>query len=437
MGTWKSSNKKAADVEATISKIATDGLKTLDDATIADSSKIKTVNAFVTTGRKAEADYKNIKSTDGTESQVEQLVTNRARLEGLIPIITITDQIMKLKVSDSSYADTLQEAAEAFASWSTTGVIESDKANIDKLHVYLTGHLKALQDENAAAKALEQTIVALNAATPASLTAITQARESYTALSANGKKLVKNIKVLQDLERQYKDALKVVTQINTLDVEAKDFAKKTVAAQTAYDKLTLALKEAVDNKTKLDELLPIAQLMIEIDVICPSAKDFKIKLEEATTKYNALAPEGNPVKPEDAQVDYLAGAMYRLVTEFGPKLQEHQGTINQAKLIEDKIEALKNKSGETFMNDLKIVSDEYKALNSTIKRNVSNAKTLTDLERDYKATLKVIDLIEKLPSNTEKNYATKVTAAQKAYERLTEKQRNDVFNYSTKLAPVL
>ena len=434
---WESSSTTATKVEKQINDIPLDGLNTLDDKALTDAKKVSAITNFISKARLAQSGYAAVVAAD-EKNDIKQvpLISNRARLEGLLPLIDTANQIISLKSASKTYADDLTAASTALASWNNSKVIEEDKAKIEKLKVYLTGHLKALEDEKKAAEKIEKDIIELKEAKSISLSALTATKEAYNALTTNGKGLVRNFADLKALETLYKEALNVVKLINELDTEARDFAKKTVSAQTAYEKLTLASKEVVDNKKKLDELLPFAQVMNDIDAIRATVKDFKAQLEAATAKYKTLATT-NPVKPEDPKKDYVAAATYRLVTEYGPKLAAHQGTADRAKAMEDKIEALKSKSGQIFMNDLKIVSDEYKKLDSTIKRNVGNAKTLTDLERDYKATLKVIDQIEKLPSNTEKTFASKVAAAQKAYERLTEKQRNDVFNYSTKLKPVL
>ena len=101
------------------------------------------------------------------------------------------------------------------------------------------------------------------------------------------------------------------------------------------------------------------------------------------------------------------------------------------------INGLKNFSGQQFMDALNIVSTGYKTMPAATKKNVTNAKDLTDLERDYKSALKVYNLIETLPPTTDKTFAKKVEAAEKAYQKLTTTQKGYVYNYTTKLAPVL
>ena len=71
------------------------------------------------------------------------------------------------------------------------------------------------------------------------------------------------------------------------------------------------------------------------------------------------------------------------------------------------------------MAALASASANYKALDSSTKKNVTNASTLTAFEKDNKASLKVFNLIKDLPATTDKAYPKKVDAAQKAYEKFS------------------
>src|SRR5690606_5180348 len=133
----------------------------------------------------------------------------------------------------------------------------------------------------------------------------------------------------------------------------------------------------------------------------------------------------------------LENIQLRLFTEYGKKVKDYEAIVSDAFSMESRIDTLQTKSGEAFITDLAEVLAVYKKLDSATKRNVGNSKILTELERDYKASLKVIDLIEKLPVHTERNYPTKVAAAKKAYDRLTEKQKQDVYNYGSNLDNIL
>lgn len=445
---WEKSSTTATNVVKQINAISTDVLKSLNEEKLADTRKVSTVSGFVSKVRTAESTYSKIKpvvvetegevteGTQPTETREQQLVTNRQRLEQLIPFATIADQIVKLKVTSATYRDDLSKAAVAFEAWGTnpTTALEQDAANLALLQEFLTNYLKGQQDEEQFASTLQATIESFTTATTVKLEDIVKARADYNTLSANGKRLVTNVKKLTDIEKQYKGAVDNAKLIDALDPKAKDFARKTTAAQTAHNKLTTTLQELVYNKEKLVVLAPIAQLMIDIDALRPTAADFKTKLSTLRAEYDKLLP-AEPTEPAD-DAGYKARAEYRLFNEYKSKLTTHESMISIAAAMDAKIDALKSKTGETFMNELKAVSDEYKKLDSSTKRSVSNAKVLTELERDYQAALRVIDQIEKLPANTDRSFASKVAAAQKAYERLTDAQKKNVYNYTSKLQTV-
>lgn len=434
--TWEKSSTTAANVTKQINAISTDVLATLDDEKVADTRKVSTVTGFVSKVRTAEAAYSKIKAKDGeAETKDQQLVSNRARLEALIPYTNVADMIVKLKVTSKTYTTDLTDAQTALNNWSTfTQAATEDLANIATLKDFLISYLKAQQDEEKSAATLQATISDLAAAETKNLEDMAKARADYNALSVNGKKLVTNLKTLTDLEKQFKGSLDVAKLIDALDADAKDFARKTITAQTSYNKLTTPLQNLVYNKEKLLSLAPIAQLMIDIDALRPTTADFKTKLSTLQAEYDKLLPT-EPAEPGDTASD-KEQADYRLFKEYKKKLVDHNAMVSNAGAIDTRIEALKSKSGEQFMTDLKAVSDDYKKLDANTKRSVSNAKLLTELERDYQASLRVIDQIEKIPVNTDRTFASKVSAAKKAYDRLTDSQKRNVYNYASKLQAV-
>ena len=433
---WEKSSSSAANVIKLIDGIKTDILVNLDDKNLADTKKLSSVTSFVTKVRSAESSYMKVKAGEGEpETNEQKLITNRSRLEALMPIANIADQVAKLKVTSATYADDLLKAQNTLNDWDTIkSAIPLDEAQyIEKLHGFLKTHLQALQDEQALAVKLDADILTLKNADSIDLQQIFTTRETYNSLSSNGKRLVKNIKTLTELERENKAALDTIKAIDAINVNAKDFARKTTTVETSYNKLTPPMKAIVYNYAKLEELLPIAKLMQEIDAIRPTAKDFKEKLSTAQKTFDKLLKDFIVPDPT-SDLDKFKS---EVKIKYAGKLTEFQELVDFASKIENKIDALKTKSGEAFITDLAEVSALYKELNSTTKRNVSNAKVLTDLERDYKASLRVIEQINKLPVNTDRSYSSKVSAAQKAYDRLTDKQKKDVFNYDSKLKNIL
>ncbi|WP_339215218.1 hypothetical protein [Solibacillus sp. FSL W8-0372] len=434
---WEKSSSTAANVIKLIEGIKTDILLNLDDKNLADTKKLSSVTSFVTKVRSAESSYSKVIAEHGKpETNEQKLITNRARLEALMPIANIADQVAKLKVTSATYADDLLTAQNTLNDWDTikSAIPLDDAKYIEKLHGFLKTHLQALKDEQALAVKLDADILTLKNATSIDLQQIFTIRETYNSLSSNGKRLVKNIKTLTELERANKVALDTIKAIDAIDVKAKDFARKTTTVETSYNKLTAPMKAIVYNYAKLEELLPIAKLMQEIDAIRPTAKDFKEKLSTAKNKFDELLKGYTVPTDPTTNLDIIKTKLH---TDYGQKLTEFQAVVTSASTIEQRIDALQTKSGEGFITDLAEVSTLYKGLDSTAKRNVSNAKLLTDLERDYKASLRVIEQINKLPVHTDRSYSNKVSAAQKAYDRLTDKQKRDVFNYDSKLKNIL
>lgn len=437
LNSWEKSSSTAANVIKLIDGIKTDVLVNLDDKNLADTKKLSSVTGFVTKVRSAESSYMKVKAVEAEpETNEQKLITNRARLEALMPIANIADQVAKLKVTSATYADDLITAQNAFNGWDTfkSAIPSNEAQNIEKLHGFLKTYLQALQDEQALAVKMDADILTLKNATSIDLQQIVITRETYNSLSSNGKRLVKNVKILNDLERANKAALDTIKAIDAIDVKAKDFARKTTTVETSYSKLTEPMKAVVYNYAKLEELLPIAKLMQEIDVIRPTAKDFKEKLSTAKNKFDELLRGYTELTNPSTNLDIIKAKLH---TDYGYKLTKFQAVVTSASIIEQRIDALQTKSGEGFITDLAEVSALYKGLDSTTKRNVSNAKQLTDLERDYKASLRVIEQINKLPVHTDRSYSNKVSAAQKAYDRLTDKQKRDVFNYDSKLKNIL
>lgn len=427
---WEKSTTTAATINKQIDAIKTDVFANLDDEKLTDTKKRSTVTSFITKVRTAESSYSKVKDNE------RELVSKRGILEAFIPITNIADKVVNLNVTSSTYLEDLATAEKELNTWESfkNAIPSNDAENIEKLHQFLTSYLQLQKEEQSIATKLDADILVYENNELINLQQIVAAREKYNALSANGKRLVNNIKVLTAIEKANKTALSTIQAIDKIDVKAKDFARKTTAAETSFNKLAEPMQGLVYNKDKLAELLPFAELMMEIDAIRPTAKDFKEKLSAAQNKFVELLKEYTAPENPTTDLDFVKS---KLQIEYGQKLDGFNQVVSSAFSIEQRIDALQTKSGEAFITDLAEVSAVYKNLDSATKRNVSNAKVLTDLERDYKASLKVIDLIEKLPVHTDSNYPSKVAAAQKAYDRLTDKQKQDVYNYGSKLGNIL
>ena len=427
---WEKSTATAATINKQIDAIKTDMFANMDDEKLTDTKKRSTTISFITKVRTAESSYAKI------EENERELVSKRGILEAFIPIVDIVDKVINLNVTSSTYLEDLTTAENKLNEWDSLkeAIPSDDTENIEKLHQFLTSYLQLQKEEQSIAVKLDADIVAFKTADIVDLQLIDAAREKYNSLSANGKRLVKNIKVLTEIEQANKAILNTIQAISKIDVMAKDFTRKATTAETSFNKLAEPMQGLVYNRNKLVELLPFAKLMLEIDAIRSTTAEFKVNLSKVQNDFaNMLKDYSAPSEP----VTDLETIQLRLFTEYGKKLKGFETIVSDSFSMESRIDALQSKSGEAFITDLAEVSAAYKKLDSATKRNVGNAKVLTELERDYKASLKVIELIEKLPVHTDRNFPSKVSAAQKAYERLTDKQKQDVYNYGSKLSDLL
>ncbi|OBW58833.1 hypothetical protein A9986_07765 [Solibacillus silvestris] len=427
---WEKSTATAATINKQIDAIKTDMFANMDDEKLTDTKKRSTTISFITKVRTAESSYAKI------EENERELVSKRGILEAFIPIVDIVDKVVNLNVTSSTYLEDLTTAENKLNEWDSLkeAIPSDDTENIEKLHQFLTSYLRLQKEEQSIAAKLDADILVYDKTELVDLRQIDAAREKYNSLSANGKRLVKNIKVLTEIEKSNKAVLSTIQAISKIDVMAKDFTRKATTAETSFNKLAEPMQGLVYNRNKLVELLPFAKLMLEIDAIRSTTAEFKVNLSKVQNDFANMFKDYNA--PSEPVTD-LENIQLRLFTEYGKKLKGFETIVSDSFSMESRIDALQTKSGEAFITDLAEVSAAYKKLDSATKRNVGNAKVLTELERDYKASLKVIELIEKLPVHTDRNFPSKVAAAQKAYERLTDKQKQDVYNYGSKLSDLL
>lgn len=392
-------------------------------------------NDFVSKTNTALASWSKIAAPEGEQpTRDQQLVINSARLLSLVPYAEAANKVNTLKMSSSTYLVDLQDAQAALTNWPTVtaGLTAADQAQLAKLKTDLQKQVTAMHDETVIAMEIETSLTALME-NPQSvdLIKLSELREKYNQLSSSAKPLVTNASDLADLEQQYRSALNVVASIQAINFKQSDFAKRVLAVKAAYDAIEPStLKPLVTNYAVLQEYLPIAQLMLDIDALRPTVPDFRDKIMSARTKYNQLA--GSLVVTETP-----TNALERLVKDYLPKLANVELSLRNADKVSSDIEELKGMTGQAFMELLTFTKEAYVALSAAEKKLVTNAKDLTELERDFRTALKVYNLIEKLPPTTDKTYAKRVAAAEKAYQKLEEKQKGYVFNYNDKLASVL
>lgn len=283
---------------------------------------------------------------------------------------------------------------------------------LNNLKTQLIVKIDALIDEE---KAVKEVIVEIDLLDKnIAIEKILTARANYNALSPTAKKRVTNIKELTDLEKSYKSVVNVISQFEKLDPSSKSYISKAKSAYTAYSKLDNANQEFVLNYKGLSKKVPVIDVIVQIDALNTSKKTYKDDVQKATGAYNAL----NNIEPklQDEVINYV-------------HLTNAQGYINTAKAFDDRIIALANEGPDTFVKKVAELTLEYKAMDKNAQKLVEQAKMLSSYEKDNKAVIKVIQMIDAL-NPTNKDYTKRVLDARKAYNALDQVSQKRVTNYA-------
>lgn len=282
---------------------------------------------------------------------------------------------------------------------------------LNNLKTKLTEELKALTDEETAVEQVTEKITNLGASTNVAIEEILAARSAYNALSTTAKKRVTNIKVLTDLEKSYKSVVNVISLFEKLDSNSKSYISKAKSAYMAYAKLDDNYKTFVQNYKDLKDVIPAIDVMVQISALSPSKKTYKDDVVKAQEAFNKL---GESLKAKVVNSQDLTNA---------------QGYINSAKAFDDRIIALANEGPDTFVKKVAELTLEYKAMDKNAQKLVEQAKMLSSYEKDNKAVIKVIQMIDAL-NPTNKDYTKKVLDARKAYNALEQVSQKRVTNYA-------
>ena len=268
------------------------------------------------------------------------------------------------------------------------------------------------------------------------LQALVEYRATYNRLDATGKKLVTNIKQLTAFEKQYISAIKFVTAVDQLDVLTKDFTKQAANARKLYEKLAANLRPyVVPSKAALEEYERVSSLMQQIVDLSKSknilvdVKNAKDKYEETVTYLSTVAVL--PLQTVKTEVTAL------LQSDYYPLLDVALTRDNAVKSMVDRINGLALNQTSSVGLTIEQIAIDYKSLSSNDKKLVQNYSLFKMIEKNYKTAQKVYGLIESLPTKEASNYSTQVEKALAAYRKLTNDQRNYVFNYQQKLEPFI
>ncbi|MEQ6050299.1 cell wall-binding protein [Lysinibacillus capsici] len=365
-------------------------IDSLDPA--AKTFESKTLSAWTAFNKLTENDQKLVQGA--TKLKLFQTYAEASKtINTLKPTADYGTQLTKLKETVEKLDTTLQGYETA----------------LTNLKTQLQNKIDALVKEEEAVQAVITEIDLLNS--DIAIEKILDARAHYNALSPTAKKRVTNIKVLTDLEKSYKSVVNVISQFEKLDPSSKSYISKAKSAYTAYAKLDDKNKIFVQNYKDLKDVIPAIDVMVQISALSPSKKTYKDDVVKAQEAFNKL---GESLKAKVVNSQDLTNA---------------QGYINSAKAFDDRIIALANEGPDTFVKKVAELTLEYKAMDKNAQKLVEQAKMLSSYEKDNKAVIKVIQLIDAL-NPTNKDYTKKVLDARKAYNALDQVSQKRVTNYA-------
>ena len=292
------------------------------------------------------------------------------------------------------------------------------------------------------------------------------ARTAYNALTSAQKKLVTNYGRLTDAEaalKKYEEqqsdkaaANKVVSLISAIPASITSDAKDEIqAARTAYNALTSAQKEYVTNydrltaaeaalkqyeeqQAEIEKDKEAANKVVQLINKLPSkiTLDDKDAVNSARNAYNALT---------SSQKGYVTN--YSKLTAAEEKIVELENEAKEQAKINAVISAIDSIPEELTLKDKSTVEaarKAYDALTPAQKYKVVNYSDLTNAEdtiaaleaqenankADKEAADKVIKLIDDIPETVTLKDKSTVETVRKAYDKLTDKQKKLVTNYS-------
>jgi len=373
------------------------------------------------------------KAFDELDALIEvPYVKNKERLSSLKEYAELVNEFNLLKVADTDYAKKVAELLQKLdgVQW-TDATIDTlpGLTNEDKIQLKVTRNLLADQRLSTdKASSLVINIDNLASVKPEELIeTLILYRNTYNELDSTAKKLVTNIKKLTEYEKANKAAVNVMKQIGKLDPLSANFVKNAVSARKAYDKLNDSLKALIkDSYAELEDMEKISSVMLEIDNLRKS-RDILADVKKARESFSALLLE----------VANQPELLKLLNDEYAPKLDLAEERHKTVENVITAINQLEQNTTSSIGDSIKNIATMYKSLTSNDKKAVTNYSIFKNIEKNYKAALKVYNLIENLPAKEADNYTKKVEAALKAYQKLKPEQTKYVFNYESKLLPVV
>ncbi|WP_324730440.1 cell wall-binding protein [Lysinibacillus fusiformis] len=343
---------------------------------------------------------------DKLAMEEKEFVQNKDRLNLLYQYATLSKQVNALKPTMPDYKTQITELQSKVTALNAGN--GNDAAPLAEMKSKLEEKLSNLLNEDLVIAGVIQQISKLSQSNDI-ITEILAARAAYDSLPSSAKSRVTNIKVLTDLEKSYKTVVNVISQFEKLDPSSKSYISKAKSAYTAYAKLDDKNKTYVKNYKNLKDVIPVIDVIVQINALNPSKKTYKDDVKAATEALNAIADKTQVINSAD--------------------LIKAQGYIDTAKAFDERVLALAIENPDTFVQKVAELTAAYKALDKNAQKLVEQAKTLSNYEKSNKAVIKVIQLINALDPSS-KDYTKKVLAARKAYNALDEVSKKHVTNYA-------
>ena len=342
----------------------------------------------------------------------QDLLRYANRLTTFVPLAQLDQAVSKLKPTHHDYANELKKLRALHDALQNTIQEPNLKEATAKKIAQLDKQISIMENEKEVAKQVIALIESLDTLMKGDkaqyISAMIQARADYNDLPTAARKVVYNSKDLVAHEKDYKAVLRVVDMIEKIDEGANNFTSKVKAAKNAYDKLPKVQQAYVTNYAFIEEALTYSDLIDALNKLRPTAKTFRADVKKLRADYDSLG------KQQEKIFNYI-------------KLVEAEGYIKQADSMDASIMALETTPPEKMLEEVAKLTTTFKALDANVKRLVQNAKALTNFERENKAVLKVVQLIQNLDPGY-RDYAKRVAAARKAYDNLIPLSKARVTN---------
>ena len=427
-------------------------LPAAEDVTLADKEDIETVrDAYdaLTDAQKEKIDDETLQKLTDAEAALEQAEADKEAADAVAAMIEALPGATKVTLNDKDAIEAASAAYDELTDAQKDYVPTQDKIKLALDKAALEAAQKFADDE-AAADAVEELIDALPA--PGEITlddkaAVEEAKAAYDALTPDQKRLVvltDRIKLaldqaaIQKIENDIAAAQAVTDMINALpaaeDVTLDD-ANAITAATAAYNALTPDQKPLVTDETvqkltdaqnalaKLEEAQKVKDQINALPAPEKITVNDKDEIEAARAAYEAL---------DDAQKAQIDDETVQKLADAEAALKQAEDDKAAADAVTEKIEALPMPTQVTLDDKAAIEEAKaaYDALTDAQKGYVSPLDALKlafdEAALSIAETNAVRDMINALPATDDLTEADKpaVEAARKAYDDLTDEQKN-------------